>query len=145
MVEQLSVFLENEPGRLARMCRALADAGHNMRVLMVADTAEYGVARLLCDRPHAARRSLEEQGFAVSITPVVAVRVPDSPGGLADVLETLAGSHVSIEYLYCYVRPDGGEAVDIFRVEDPEAAKRALEGAGIGMLRASEVYALDEI
>ncbi|HEX9093304.1 MAG TPA: ACT domain-containing protein [Coriobacteriia bacterium] len=143
MVEQLSVFLENEPGRLARMCRALADAGNNMRVLMVADTAEYGVARVICDRPHAARRALENEGFAVSVTPVIAVRVPDEPGGLADVLESLSTAGVSIEYLYCYVRPDGGDAVDIFRVEDPSAATHALEGAGFSLVRASEIYALD--
>ena len=145
MVEQLSVFLENEPGRLARMCRALADAGHNMRVLMVADTSEYGVARVICDRPHAARRALEEEGFAVSVTPVIAVRVPDRPGGLADVLESLAGAGVSIEYLYCYVRPEGGEAVDIFRVEDPAAATHALEAAGLTLARPSEVYDLDAV
>ena len=143
MVEQLSVFLENEAGRLAQMCRALADAGHNMRVLMVADTAEYGVARVLCDRPHAARRALEEAGFAVSVTPVVAVRVPDKPGGLADVLEALGSAGINVEYLYCYVRPDAAEAVDIFRVEDPAAATAALEAAGITSVRAAEIYALD--
>lgn len=143
MVEQLSVFLENEAGRLAQMCRALADAGHNMRVLMVADTAEYGVARVICDRPHAARRSLENAGFAVSVTPVVAVQVPDRAGGLADVLEGLGEAGVNVEYLYCYVRPDAASAVDIFRVEDPVAATHALESAGVTLVRASEIYALD--
>ena len=143
MVEQLSVFLENEAGRLAKMCRVLADTGHNMRVLMVADTAEYGVARVLCDRPHAARRALEEAGFAVSITPVVAVEVPDRPGGLAEVLEALGGADVNVEYLYCYVRPDAAAAVDIFRVEDPAAASSVLGQAGFAMVRAAEIYELD--
>lgn len=143
MVEQLSVFLQNEAGRLAQMCRVLADTGHNMRVLMVADTAEYGVVRVLCDRPHAARRSLEQEGFAVSVTPVLAVRVPDSPGGLATVLETLGEAGINVEYLYCYVRPDAAEAVDIFRVEDTAAATSVLEAVGIGMVRAAEIYELD--
>jgi hypothetical protein len=143
MVEQLSVFLENEPGRLATMCRVLAEAGHNMRVLMVADTAEYGVARVICDRPHSARRALEGEGFAVSLTPVVAVQVPDRPGGLADLLEVLGAAEVNVEYLYCYVRPDASAAVDIFRVEDPAAATHALESAGFVLVRATEIYALD--
>jgi hypothetical protein len=143
MVEQLSVFLENEPGRLARMCRVLAEAGHNMRVLMVADTAEYGVARVLCDRPHAARRALEAEGFAVSLTPVIAVQIPDRPGGLADLLEAMGAAGVNIEYLYCYVRPDASAAVDIFRVEDPAAATHALEAAGLVLVKASDIYTLD--
>lgn len=143
MVEQLSIFLENETGRLAKMCRVLADAGHNMRVLMVADTAEYGVARVLCDRPHAARRALESEGFAVSVTPVIAVQVPDRPGGLADVLETLGAGKVNVEYLYCYVRPDASAAVDILRVEDPSEASSALAAGGFSMMRAAEIYELD--
>lgn len=144
MVEQLSVFLENEPARLARLCRTLGDSGHNMHVLMVADTAEYGVARIICDRPHTARRTLEAAGFAVSVTQVVAVEVPDRPGGLADVLEILGQAGINLEYMYCFVRPgDQTVAVDIFRVDDPGAAIVALEGAGLGLVRAGEIYAPD--
>jgi len=143
MIEQLSVFLENEQGRLATMCRVLGDGGFNMHALVVADTSEYGVARVICDRPHAARRALEASGFAVSVTKVIAVEIPDRPGGLAEVLELLGSSGVNVEYLYCYVRPDAAEAVDIFRVEDPAAAQRALEAAGIALVQASRVYELD--
>ena len=143
MVEQLSVFLQNEAGRLARMCRVLGDAGHNMHVLMVADTQEYGVARMLCDRPHSARRALEAAGFAVSITRVVAVEVPDRPGGLAEVLELMGREGVNVEYMYCFVRPGAEVAVDIFRVEDPDRATDVLTRAGIGIARAPSLYDID--
>jgi hypothetical protein len=143
MIEQLSVFLENEKGRLAKMCRVLGDGGFNMHALVVADTSEYGVARVICDRPHAARRALEGSGFAVSVTKVIAVEIPDQPGGLADILERLDAAGVNVEYLYCYVRPDAAAAVDIFRVEDPDAAKAALENAGISLVRAARIYEPD--
>jgi hypothetical protein len=143
MVEQLSVFLQNESGRLAQMCRVLGDSGHNMHVLMVADTSEYGVARMLCDRPHSARRALEAAGFAVSITRVVAVEVPDRPGGLADVLELLGSAGINVEYMYCFVRPGVDVAVDIFRVDDPDRATLVLSSAGIGTARAVSLYDID--
>lgn len=143
MVEQLSVFLENEQGRLAMMCRVLGDGGFNMHALVVADTSEYGVARVICDRPYAARRALEAAGFAVSVTKVIAVEIPDRPGGLAEVLELLGAAGVNVEYLYCYVRPDAAKAVDIFRVEDPVAAQNALEAAGIALVRAARIYEPD--
>jgi hypothetical protein len=143
MVEQLSVFLQNESGRLAQMCRTLGDAGHSMHVLMVADTSEYGVARVLCDRPHSARRALEASGFAVSITRVVAVEVPDRPGGLADVLELLGSEGINVEYMYCFVRPAAELAVDIFRVENPDRATDVLTAAGIGTVRAPSLYDID--
>lgn len=143
MIEQLSVFLENESGRLAVLCRTLGDAGFNMHALVVADTSEYGVARVICDRPHAARRVLEGAGFAVSVTRVLAIAVPDRAGGLADVLERLGSAGVNVEYLYCYVRPGGDFAVDIVRVEDPDAATDALQLGGFQLVRASDIYEPD--
>jgi len=99
MVEQLSVFLANEHGRLAKMCRLLGDARLNMHALVVADTETFGVARVICDRPHAARGVLEREGFAVSVTKVIAVEIPDTPGGLASVLESLDAAGINVEYL----------------------------------------------
>jgi len=144
MIEQLSVFLENEKGRLARMCRVLGDAGHDMRALVVADTSEYGVARVICDRPRAARRALEAAGFAVSVTSVIAVEVPDRPGGLAAMLELLDGAGVNVEYLYCFLRPGAGTAVDIVRVGEVEKASGLLRKAGFSLAPAESVYAPDE-
>jgi hypothetical protein len=98
---------------------------------------------MLCDRPHSARRALEAAGFAVSITRVVAVEVPDRPGGLADVLELLGSQDINVEYMYCFVRPGADVAVDIFRVGDPDRATEVLNAAGIGTARAVSLYDID--
>ena len=143
MIEQLSVFLENETGRLARMCRILGEGGFNMHALVVADTSEYGIVRVICDRPSAARAALEDAGFAVSLTRVIAVEVPDRPGGLADMLELLDSTGVNVEYLYCFLRPGAATAVDIVRVTDPETAATVLGSGGFALAEASSVYEPD--
>jgi hypothetical protein len=144
MVEQVSVFLENRPGRLAQLARAMGDANINMRALMVADTAEFGVVRIITDRPHEARQVLDAQGFSVQLTPVVAVEIPDRPGGLADVLETLSDRSISVEYAYCFVEPWGeGAAVDVLKVDDVEASS-VLRDAGFTVLSSEELYASDD-
>jgi hypothetical protein len=143
LIEQLSVFLQNEKGRLAQMCRLIGDAGLDMHALVVADTAEYGVARVICDRPRSARKALEAAGFAVSLTRVIAVEVPDRPGALAEVLERLGDEDINVEYLYCFPRANATEAVDIVRVGDPDAAVGCLTSAGFTMVRASDIYEPD--
>lgn len=142
MVMQLTVFLENSPGRLAGLTRALGNAGVNMRALMVADTAEFGVVRIICDRPETARQALEDAGFSVSITDVIAVEIPDRPGGLADVLEVIGSVGANVEYAYCFVEPCGQNAIDVFRVEDIAGATEALQSKGIRVLSAEEIYSL---
>lgn len=138
MVKQLTVFLENSPGRLAALTRALGDAGVNMRALMVADTAEFGVVRIICDDPAFAQSALESAGYGVTVSDVVAVVVPDRPGGLADVLEVLGAADINVEYAYCFVRPSGQGAIDVFRVEDPERAARVLAQADVRVLTPEE-------
>jgi hypothetical protein len=145
LIEQMSVFIQNEPGRLARMCRTLGTAGLNMHALVVADTSDYGVVRVICDRPHTAKGVLERDGFAVSVTRVIAVEVPDAPGGLADVLESLDGSGINVEYLYCFLRPNAANAVDILRVEDPDRAVEVLGAAGFTLVHAAQIYAADAV
>ncbi len=142
MVKQLTVFLENSPGRLAGLTRAIGNAGVNMRAMMVADTADFGVVRIICDRPDTAQEALESAGFGVSVTEVLAVEVPDRPGGLADVLEVLGGVGVNVEYAYCFVRPSGSCAVDVFKVDDTRAAE-VLAAAGFTVVPPAELYAPD--
>ena len=139
MIEQLSVFLENKSGRLAELTRVLGDAGINMRALMVADTEEFGVVRIICDDPAFAQSALEAAGYGVTVSDVIAVVVPDEPGGLADVLEVLGTAGINVEYAYCFVRPSGEGAIDVFRVEDPERAAKALADADVRVLTQDEV------
>lgn len=142
MLQQLSVFLENRTGRAADMARLLGEHGYNMRALMLADTSDFGVARMLVDRPLAARDALQEAGFGVSVTRVVAVDVPDRPGALADVLELLGEGSLNVEYCYAFVEP-GGKAANVFRIEDADGAQRALEAAGYRILTAADIYEPD--
>ena len=101
MISQLTVFMENERGRLASACRTIADAGINMYALFVADTADFGVARIFCDTPQAAADALTAAGYRAAVTPVLGVRVPDEPGGLASLLEFLDEAGENVEYGYC--------------------------------------------
>jgi hypothetical protein len=142
MIDQVSVFLENRAGRLAELCRSLGNSGIDMHALMVADTEEYGVVRIICDTPAKAVALLDEQGFSASVTPVIAVEIPDRPGGLADVLEALGTQGISVEYAYCFVEPSGAAAVDIFKVDGP-GADSVLAKAGFRSLSPSELYAPD--
>ena len=139
MVKQLTVFLENSPGRLAALTRAIGDANVNMRALMVADTAEFGVVRIICDDPTFAQSVLEAAGYGVTVSDVIAVVVPDEPGGLADVLEVLGAANINVEYAYCFVRPSGEGAIDVFRVEDPERAATVLADATVRVLTQDQV------
>lgn len=142
MIEQLSVFLENKPGHLAQLARTLAEADINMRALMVADTSEFGVARIICDRPQTAKATLEAAGFGVSITRVVAVEIPDRPGGLAHVLETLGGAAINVEYAYAFVEPGAEAAIDVLKV-DSDRATQVLTTAGLNVVGPESLYALD--
>ena len=142
MIEQLSVFLENQPGRLAQACRTLGSAGINMRALMVADTEQFGVVRIICDRPNAAKGALEGAGFGVSVTGVYAVETPDRPGGLADVLEALGSAGINVEYAYCFLEPGENAAVNVLKIDEGDA-RDVLEAAGFRVLRPGELYEPD--
>ena len=136
--QQLSIFLENQPGRLAEVIGVLARAEINIRALSLADTSEFGVLRLLADKPEEARAALREQGFRAQITEVAAVEVPDKPGSLSRLLDAFHASGVNVEYMYAFVgRPREG-AIMIFRLSDPEKAAKALT-PDLGRLVPTEV------
>jgi len=139
-VEQISIFIENKSGRLAEVTRVLGNQGINIRALSLADTSDFGILRLIVDQTDLAKSALKEQGFTVSKTEVVAVEVPDQPGGLSRILGVLDNASINVEYMYAFVERCGGNAVIIFRFDDPAAAIRVLTSNGIVILAGERLY-----
>ncbi|MDR2656300.1 MAG: ACT domain-containing protein [Oscillospiraceae bacterium] len=134
-IKQVSVFIENSPGTLAKVTRLLADKGFDLLALTLADTERFGILRCLVKRPDEAVKALTEAGFTSRITEVLAALVPDQPGGLAVVLEALREQNISLEYCYSFARSidsDGGNgAAIVFRVENVGGAVTALKDSGV--------------
>jgi len=141
-VEQISIFLENKSGRIAEITDILAKNRVNIRALSLADTADFGILRLIVDDIVKAARLLKEGGFTVSKNEVVAVVLPDRPGGLAGILSALQGKNVNVEYMYAFVQKSEGNAVLIFRFDEIEKAIDTLLKAGYKILKREEVLAL---
>lgn len=136
------MFLENKSGRLAAVTRLLGQNGINIRALSIADTTDFGILRLIVNEPERAHDVLKQEGFTVSVTDVIAVAVPDRPGGLAEILAILEGANMNIEYLYAFTGKSAGDALVIFRVEDPDRAIDTLTKNGIRVLKNGEVRAI---
>ncbi|MCE5265807.1 MAG: ACT domain-containing protein [Deltaproteobacteria bacterium] len=141
-VEQISVFLENRPGGLEQVTGILKDAGINIRTLTLADTSDFGILRMIVNDVEKAVGVLKEQGLRVSRTIVVAVEVPDRPGGLHGILQVVAQEGINVEYLYAFVERSGENAVMIFRFDAPDKAIAALERNGLTVLPGSKLYGL---
>ncbi|NPV70353.1 MAG: ACT domain-containing protein [Firmicutes bacterium] len=141
-VKQISVFLENRPGRLHEVTSALAEQNINIRALSIADTTEFGILRLIVDRPTDAAAALQHRGFTVSETDVIGVEIPDKPGGLAGVLKHMADAKINIEYLYAFLGKASIDALVLFRVDDMDRAVKVLQDNGVRVLRAEEMYRL---
>ena len=117
-IHQISVFLENRTGQLAEITRLLADNGIDLRAISIAETADYGLVRMIVDESHKASKILLEHGDILSMTPVWAVEVPDRPAGLADLLAVLAEAQVDVEYRYSLFAGKDGHAYMILRISD---------------------------
>ena len=141
-VEQISIFLENKPGTLESATRTLRDANINIRALSLADTSDFGVLRLIVNDVEKAKKVLQDAGFTVGRTSVVAVEVPDRPGGLHGILEVVTKSGINVEYLYAFVERSGENAVMIFRFDAPDKAIEALKQNGLTVLPGSKLYGL---
>ncbi|WP_296011171.1 amino acid-binding protein [uncultured Adlercreutzia sp.] len=141
MISQLTVFLANEKGRLAAICRTLADADINMKALFIADTADFGIVRIFCDTPRRATEVLTEAGFRATVTPVIAVSVADEPGTLARLVGFCEDASMNIEYGYCF-SVSGQTAIDVLKIEE-EGAEAVLAEAGFKVLAPEEVYEVD--
>jgi hypothetical protein len=141
-LKQISVFLENRKGRLAEALETLALAKINIRTLSIADTSEFGILRLIVPDPDKAKKVLEKANFTVKENSVIAVMIDDRPGGLAASLRVLSDAIINVEYLYAFVEKSGEKAVVILRTEVVDAGIKALKSAGIGLLKADQVYKL---
>jgi hypothetical protein len=141
-VEQLSVFIENRPGGLEEVTRILKDGGINIRTLSLADTSDFGILRLIVNDVDRANQLLKDNGFRVSRTQVVAVEVPDRPGGLHSILEVLARENINVEYLYAFVERRGENAVIIFRFDNLDAAIDTLNRHQFTILKGEKLYSL---
>lgn len=131
-LKQISVFVENKPGKMQHLTEVLARNNVDMRALSLAETSDFGIVRIIVDDVYAASTILKEEGFIHSVTKVLGVSIPDEPGGLNKVLEVLTEAQINVEYMYAFL---GGKDVDhaymIFKVEDRKAAVSALAAKGI--------------
>lgn len=139
-LRQLSVFLENKPGRLREACGILADNHINLITLSLADTEQFGILRLIVSDSETAKKVLQEAGFVAKITEVIAVEVKDEPGGLNSVLKVEEDAGISVEYMYAFTIKSGENAVMIFRFDDMDKAIEALQSAGFNVLASDEVH-----
>ena len=141
-VEQISIFLENKPGGLSEVTKILRDTGINIRALSLADTSDFGILRLIVNDVEKAKDALKSNGITVGRTTVVAVEVPDRPGGLHSILDILTQENVNVEYMYAFVERSGENAVIIFRFDNPDLAIEILTKGGFQVLPGEKVYAL---
>ena len=142
LVEQIAVFLENKSGRLAEITAILAANSINIRALSVADTADFGILRLIVDKVEMAKAVLRENGFTVGKTQVLAVEVEDKTGGLAKVLKCITDAGINVEYMYAFVNKTGENAVLIFRFEKMDEAITTLQKEGFTILSREQICSL---
>jgi len=138
-ITQLSVFAENKPRYIVAPCRLLADAGIDIRAIWLAETLHFGVLRLIVSDWRKSAKLLEEAGYVVKPTEVLAVEVPGGPSGLAGVLAAVETTSLNIEYMYAFPFGHGDKAILVFRFEDLDAAIEQLQSAGISMLAREEL------
>ena len=139
-IKQISVFLENKPGTLKKLTSVMAKNNIDMRATSLAETKDFGIARIIVDDALEAVNTLKENDFVASLTPVLAVEIPDEAGGLDKLLDAFAESEVNIEYMYAFPgRGNDGHAFMIFRVGDTKAAEAKLTGKGLKLLSQEDI------
>lgn len=138
-IKQLSVFVANKTGRLAEVTSMIAEQGINVRALSVSDTTDFGILRLIVDKPDEAEALLKNAGLTVTLTNVIAIGIQDVPGAFASAVKVLANANITVEYIYAFVPRAKGSAYVILRVGDNEAALEALTAAGIEIVTPEEI------
>jgi len=124
---QISIFLENKKGRLLDVCSLLSAGKINIRALTVAESDNFGVLRVVVDKPQEATTLLKARGFVANLTEIVGVEVPDKPGGLADVLKILSKHNINVEYMYGFLEKSSNRALLVFRFDNPDTAIEVLK------------------
>ena len=130
-IKQISVFLENTTGRLCEVTQTLAKANVNLRAISIADTADFGILRVIADKTDEAVNALTAAGFTTRQTTVAAVEIEDKPGSLASLMELFQKSGINIEYLYASLEGSDGKAVVIFKLEDHDKGAEILKKSGL--------------
>ena len=141
-IKQLSVFVENRPGKLVEALETLADAKIDMRALSLADTSDFGILRIIVDKPDQALEVLTEAGYLVKSNDVLAVVIGDKPGGLSSVVRILANAGIDIEYTYAFVAHSKDKAYVIIRVDNNDDAIEVLKKNEVTLLDAKEMYGM---
>ncbi|MEG1427085.1 MAG: ACT domain-containing protein [Oscillospiraceae bacterium] len=141
-IKQLSVFIENKLGRLADITAVLAENQVDIRAISVADTSDFGILRIIVDKPDEAMAALKEAGMTVSLSKVIAVGIGDQPGAFAKVVRILADAGIGVEYVYAFVSRDKGKAFVIIRADDGKKAAETLLAKNVSILCADELYNL---
>ena len=141
-LKQISLFVENKPGRMAKVSKTLSDANVNIRALTIAEAGDFGVIRMVVDDPDKGFKVLKDNGFTVSTTAVLAVEMKDTPGGLYTIVNTLGESSVNVDYAYAFVTAKAQRAMLILRVDDIANARAALGAKGIKIATREEIQAI---
>ncbi|PIP39009.1 MAG: amino acid-binding protein [Desulfobacterales bacterium CG23_combo_of_CG06-09_8_20_14_all_51_8] len=132
--QQISVFIENRSGRLAKITTALGNAGVNIRAMSLADTSDFGILRLIVNQTEKAINTLKDQGFTVMVSSVMAVAIPDTPGALGNLLSLLEHAGLNVEYMYAFITRNQNQAVNILRFDDIDKAIETLNESDITVL-----------
>jgi hypothetical protein len=143
-VKQLSVFVENQPGRLAALAKTLGDAGINIMAMTIAETREFGVVRMIVADVDKGMKALKDAHFTVTTTEVLAIVVEDKPGALARVLEVFVQHRLNVEYMYAFVTKREDAAILVFRFDDPDKAVASLTGTPVRVLGSQELIELEK-
>ena len=138
-ITQISIFLENKEGRLAEVCMVLGEKDINIRALTIAESEEFGILRIVVDKPDEAVRILKDRGFVARMTDIVALEVDDAPGGLAHILKVFSNHKLNVEYMYGFVEKKTDKALMVFRFDDPDTAIESLQKEGLRILGKDDI------
>jgi hypothetical protein len=141
-ITQISVFLENRKGRLYEVCSLLGKNKINIRALTIAETPEFGILRIVVDKPQEAIKILKNNGFTANLTDIVAVEVEDKPSGLAGILKILSAGDINVEYMYGFLEKSSDKALLVFRFEDPDKAIKILHKNKIRVVNKDDIVNL---